>query len=277
MLETFNLRQQLDITRKELAHSLYQQDAACRVIARLVRERDEALQMLQAYKAQQPTATSSMSKNSNSSANDGMDVEEPETGKDHANQTEELGISSEMLNEMNALCKSLSTQRKQRKPSPQLTSKDDIMRFEEIVAHEIYPGDAGLSTNRLSSFHVVSRQNDENDMSSLPSIALSGSTSGSISVLHDIEHTGRVYAKLSQAHTSAVTVLSFNATIASQSQETIADNSQLFFSGGNDAIVKCWRRNDQGGGYTESFRYARHSQSIAALAVHPSSKYSIII
>ena len=44
MLESYNLKKKLQDTRQQLSHSMYQYDAAIRVIARLTQERDRALQ-----------------------------------------------------------------------------------------------------------------------------------------------------------------------------------------------------------------------------------------
>ena len=46
MTDSFNLKSSLHSTKEQLAHALYQYEAACRVIVRLTRERDEALSQI---------------------------------------------------------------------------------------------------------------------------------------------------------------------------------------------------------------------------------------
>lgn len=206
MLESFNLRQQLDLTRKELATALYQHDAACRVIARLIRERDEAYQMLNSYKAgstpSQPSASApsegAVSAPAASTAASAMDVDDQDR--------EARGVSSEVVAELNAVCKSLSTGRKQRKPSEHLQSKEDMMLLEESSSYTPHKNSGILS--------IAVRDNT----------VVSGGEDRAI-VVTDIT-TGQTQCKIS-GHTGAVSALA-----------TAAGASGLIFSGSQDKTVR---------------------------------------
>jgi pre-mRNA-processing factor 19 len=50
VLESFTLKQQLEEMRQHLSKTLYEHEAACRVIARLLKERDEARKLLSELK-----------------------------------------------------------------------------------------------------------------------------------------------------------------------------------------------------------------------------------
>jgi pre-mRNA-processing factor 19 len=52
ILETYNNKKHLEAAKQQLSHSLYQYDAACRVISNLIRERDEAREELFNLKAE---------------------------------------------------------------------------------------------------------------------------------------------------------------------------------------------------------------------------------
>eukprot|EP01027_Heterolobosea_sp_BB2_P013847 GEZU01019928.1.p1 GENE.GEZU01019928.1~~GEZU01019928.1.p1 ORF type:complete len:522 (+),score=130.99 GEZU01019928.1:114-1568(+) len=108
MLETYTLKQHLETVRQELSHALYQHDAACRVIARLVRERDQARAAL-------------ASANINAQA---MEVEE--------------GITPEIQKKMQETSEILSGQRKKRKVPATLAAASDFKNYVEISSHPLH-------------------------------------------------------------------------------------------------------------------------------------------
>jgi pre-mRNA-processing factor 19 len=116
MLETYSLKEQLESVRQELSHALYQHDAACRVIARLIKERDEARNLLANVRAHAPQGSE-----------DGMEVEES-TG----------GISDKVKGELIEKSKELSNERKKRQAPENLVSMEKIKEYHPTASHNLH-------------------------------------------------------------------------------------------------------------------------------------------
>jgi len=135
MSEVFTLRTHLDTVRNQLSHSLYQHDAACRVIARLLRERDGAraqvTQLQQQIAQAKPTTTS--------------ELVEP-------------GISETLQNEMSELAKSLLAGRRRR--NVEALPVEQVRTFHNTGSFPIHqstnPGILCLDLDKKTGNRVVS-------------------------------------------------------------------------------------------------------------------------
>ena len=112
MLETYTLRQHLDTVRQELSQALYQHDAACRVIARLTKERDTAREQLQRVLS--------------STASEDVDMD----GK------EEDGLPQRVLLRITTLAATLSQGRKKRPLPEGQATKDELRKYSETSSHK---------------------------------------------------------------------------------------------------------------------------------------------
>jgi len=123
MLETFTLKQQLDSVRQELSHALYQHDAACRVIARLIKERDEARNALANFKG-------TVGEVAPPQGGESMEVEAPN------------GINEEIKSRLIAKSTELSSERKKRQTSPTLAKAEDLKDYRPTGSHNVHKASA---------------------------------------------------------------------------------------------------------------------------------------
>ena len=185
MMETFQLRQNLDTTRQELSHALYQHDAACRVIARLINERDEARQMLQ------QAAEAGVSLQSNGLKRGAFDNGDPDSKRQRLDgvpqvcvslltyresyykciermasfgETAMQGISDEAIALMGECAGRLSKTRKKRQVPEGLSTPDDIKTFASVSAHPLHkstsPGILDVAWHPINQQIVVTGGND---------------------------------------------------------------------------------------------------------------------
>ncbi|KAF7367280.1 hypothetical protein MSAN_00790000 [Mycena sanguinolenta] len=113
VLETFALKQQYNSTRQELSYALYNQDAASRVVARLIRERDAAREALANVQASMGIAPS---------AGPTEDVEMNEDGAASA-------MPEAIVTQIDETHATLSAARKKRKPPTGYASPAEVKTF----------------------------------------------------------------------------------------------------------------------------------------------------
>jgi pre-mRNA-processing factor 19 len=132
MLETHALRQSLHSARQELSHALYQHDAACRVIARVIRERDEARGALETIREQVQAEMSAAAGQRGAEGEEAADDGQP------AKRAKKAGISQEVLDELTEVNATLSKGRKKRAVSPSIATAEEVASLTSTGAYPVH-------------------------------------------------------------------------------------------------------------------------------------------
>lgn len=246
MLETFTLRQHLDTTRQELAQALYQHDAACRVIARLMQERDEARMQLSSLQTQGFSAPNGSSVET-AVADSAMETVEEVKEKDTEGQ-----LAEAVVQELVATCAELSAGRKARKGGvaggPVTATKDDIKALAVHASHTPHKADAktGVTCVAVHAHFAVAAEGpastgkrgsaaaaaaSSSSEGSFAGVALSGSTDKNVLLTH--LESGKVLAKLA-GHSKKINAVSFHNTVSTAATAT----STALFSASADKTVR---------------------------------------
>jgi len=235
MLETYKLREQLHSLRQEQSHLLYQNDAACRVIARLQRERDEARAVL-----------SQGSQKQGEKRREPQDAQEGRGNEEEAPSSkrmrEEGGDHSSFKEEVDRALKELSSSRKAKKSQFVPIPAEDAQRMAPSQTHPLHKVNSG----GILDLHAKG-----------PTVATAGQDGQCI--VFDSAN-GSIISSL-KAHTKKATAVRLLDSSAS---------ALLSGGGGVDKTVCLWRAQaGDNGGHEKGASFSGHGGQIASVAFHP--------
>ncbi|KAL0770828.1 hypothetical protein Bca101_035979 [Brassica carinata] len=242
MLSNFALEQQLHTARQELSHALYQHDSACRVIARLKKERDEARQLLAEVERHIPAAPEAVTANAPLS-NGKRAADDEETGPDAKKLCP--GISADIITELTDCNAALSQKRKKRQIPETLASVDALGRFTQLSSHPLH------KTNKpgICSMDILHSKD----------VIATGGIDAT-AVIFD-RPSGQILSTLT-GHSKKVTSVKF------------VGDSDLVLTASADKTVRVWR--DSGDGqYACGHTLNDHSEEVRAVTVHATNKYFV--
>ncbi|KAJ8768425.1 hypothetical protein K2173_021578 [Erythroxylum novogranatense] len=243
MLSNFALEQQLHTARQELSHALYQHDAACRVIARLKKERDEARSLLAQAERHMPQAATVAMPNAATLSNGRRASEDEEMGP--PGKKIRPGISADIITELTDCNAALSQQRKKRQRPPTLATSEALERYTQLSSHPLH---------KTSKPGIVSI-----DIHYSKDLIATGGIDATAVVFG--RSSGEILSTLS-GHSKKVTSVKF------------VGDSDFLLTGSADKMVRVWQ-GSSGGAYNCIHMLKDHTAEVQAVTVHATNNYFV--
>ncbi|WFD29207.1 Phosphoinositide phosphatase sac1 [Malassezia sp. CBS 17886] len=247
VFEMFSLKKQYDSVRQDLAHALYTNDASMRVIARLIKERDEAREALGSV-------------HQNLSATAAADGAPNDVDMDTGSAAPDTALPAPVAAEIDGVAAALSGERRARVKRP---------------APADYPVPATASsfheTHALPSLHGASSPGVTSvDVSGNGALLLTGGND-KVVMVHD-RATDKVVSTL-KGHTKAVSCVAFSGRANPDVGPEAADAPVPSYavSGSADKTVRVWRTTDKGG-YKLAHVLKGYKEDVVGVDVHPTDE-----
>ncbi|KAG0574354.1 hypothetical protein KC19_VG256400 [Ceratodon purpureus] len=235
VLSNYALEQQLQTARQELSHALYQHDAACRVIARLKKERDEARELLLKADRQAPAAGTDPVATPAAVISNGKRAPEADTESEGPGKKPRQGITSDIIKELTECNARLSGQRKKLQISPALATPDTLEKYTQLASHPLH------SSSKPGILSI--------DIHQTKDLVLSGGVDGTAVVFN--RSSGELVSQLS-GHSKRVTSVKFVA------------KDEYALTGSIDMTVKIWQGQEDGS-YACKHTLKDHSAEVCLL------------